>query len=302
MIINDLIDYSKNNNIKLEFDYNLKNLNWFNIGGNTKIFFKPDSLDELSSFLKIYNQRGKICVLGAGSNVLVSDKTFEGVIIKFGKRFKNISKHEKDKLIAGSAVTDRQLSEYAKENELSGFEFLSCIPGTIGGGIRMNAGCYDSEFKDILISVQAIDFLGNIQTILKKNIKFSYRNSNLPNNLIFLSATFRGMPSSKEKIANKIDMLKAKKEKTQPSRIKTGGSTFKNPLQYTNKKVWYLIKNSVSSDISFGDASISNHHSNFFVNKGNAKFDDMMKLINYVKHNVKQKYKINIELEIIVID
>ena len=302
MRIQDLIELKNNKNIKLEFDYSLKKLNWFNIGGKAKIFFKPESLENLSIFLKAYNKRGKIFILGAGSNVLVSDKVYNGVVIKLGKRFKNISKLENDKLIAGSAVTDRHLSEYAMESELEGLEFLSCIPGTVGGGIRMNAGCYDREFKDILISVQVIDYLGNIKTILKDQIKFAYRNTNLPNNLIFLSATFKGKPCSKDKIINKIKILKAKKDETQPSKIKTSGSTFKNPIEQTDLKVWQLIKKSVSPNLSFGDATISSHHSNFFVNKGNAKFEDMMKLISHVKLCVRQKFNINIDLELVVIE
>ena len=301
MLVKDLIEFTERNNLNLKLNYSLKKLNWFNIGGKSRLFFKPESLKDLSSFLKVYNKRGKICVLGAGSNVLISDKTFEGVIIKLGNRFKNISKLENDKLIAGSAVTDKLLSEYAKENQLEGLEFLSCIPGTVGGGIKMNAGCYGREFKDILISVQAIDFLGNILTIPKNNINFSYRKTNLPNNLIFLSATFIGKLSSKTKIIKKIDSLKTKKDETQPSRIKTSGSTFKNPIEQTDQKVWQLIKKSVSPDLSFGDASISEHHSNFFVNKGNASFEEMMKLISHVKLNVKKKFKVDIDLEIVVI-
>lgn len=301
MLVKDLIEFTERNNLNLKLNYSLKKLNWFNIGGKSRLFFKPESLKDLSSFLKVYNKRGKICVLGAGSNVLISDKTFEGVIIKLGNRFKNISKLENDKLIAGSAVTDKLLSEYAKENQLEGLEFLSCIPGTVGGGIKMNAGCYGREFKDILISVQAIDFLGNILTIPKNHINFSYRKTNLPNNLIFLSATFIGKLSSKTKIIKKIDSLKTKKDETQPSRIKTSGSTFKNPIEQTDQKVWQLIKKSVSPDLSFGDASISEHHSNFFVNKGNASFEEMMKLISHVKLNVKKKFKVDIDLEIVVI-
>ena len=301
MLVKDIIEFTERNNLNLKLNYSLKKLNWFNIGGKSRLFFKPESLKDLSSFLKVYNKRGKICVLGAGSNVLISDKTFEGVIIKLGNRFKNISKLENDKLIAGSAVTDKLLSEYAKENQLEGLEFLSCIPGTVGGGIKMNAGCYGREFKDILISVQAIDFLGNILTIPKNHINFSYRKTNLPNNLIFLSATFIGKLSSKTKIIKKIDSLKTKKDETQPSRIKTSGSTFKNPIEQTDQKVWQLIKKSVSPDLSFGDASISEHHSNFFVNKGNASFEEMMKLISHVKLNVKKKFKVDIDLEIVVI-
>ena len=159
----------------IKFDYDLKKKNWFNIGGKSKIFYKANDLKKLVTFLKKLDNREKIFVLGAGSNVLISDVTFDGVVIKMSKNFNNISFLGEDILIAGSAVLDKTLSEFAMKNDLSGFEFLSCIPGTIGGGIRMNAGCFGKEFKDILISIQAIDSLGNIRTIQSKDINFDYR-------------------------------------------------------------------------------------------------------------------------------
>ena len=162
MEIEDIKLFSKNVESKLCFDFNLKNLNWFNIGGRTRIYFKPDSLQDLIGFLKIYKKRGKIFLLGAGSNTLFSDKVFDGVTIKLGKNFNRISKLEKNRLVAGSGVLDKKLSEFSMDNNISGLEFLSCIPGSVGGGIRMNSGCYDREFKDILVSVQAVDFLGNV--------------------------------------------------------------------------------------------------------------------------------------------
>ena len=176
----------------LRFEYDLKKKNWFNIGGKTKVFFKANNLHDLIKFLKIVNNQEKIFILGAGSNTLISDDLFDGIVIKLGKNFNNISLLGDDVIIAGSAVTDKSLSDFALKNSLSGFEFLSCIPGTIGGGIRMNAGCFNKEFKDILISVQAIDKSGNIITIPSKEIKFEYRKSNLSDNLIFLSASFKG--------------------------------------------------------------------------------------------------------------
>ena len=183
-------------------------------------------------------------------------------------------------------------------NDLAGFEFLSCIPGSIGGGIRMNAGCFGKEFKDILVSVQAIDKEGNVITIPSNKIKFSYRNNNLPENLIFLSASFKGKKSNSRKIVDEMKRLKDQKEKNQPSKIKTSGSTFKNPITQTEKKVWELIKESVPLDISFGDAYISKKHCNFFVNKGNASFKDMIKLIDYVSKKVLDKTGISLEKEI----
>ena len=216
--------------------------------------------------------------------------------------FNNISLLGDDVIIAGSAVTDKSLSDFAVKNSLSGFEFLSCIPGTIGGGIRMNAGCFKKEFKDILISVQAIDKSGNIITIPSKEIKFEYRKSNLSDNLIFLSASFKGSKSSSFQIKNEIENLVKKKEKAQPTRIKTSGSTFKNPKSQTNKKVWELIKESVPLDKSFGDACISEKHCNFFVNKGSASFNDMNNLIEFVSKEVLEKTGIKLEKEIKILN
>ena len=282
----------------LRFEYDLKKKNWFNIGGKTKVFFKANNLHELIKFLKIVNNQEKIFILGAGSNTLISDDLFDGIVIKLGKNFNNISLLGDDVIIAGSAVTDKSLSNFAVKNSLSGFEFLSCIPGTIGGGIRMNAGCFNKEFKDILISVQAIDKSGNIITIPSKEIKFEYRKSNLSDDLIFLSASFKGLKSSSSQIKNEIENLVKKKEKAQPTRIKTSGSTFKNPKSQTNKKVWELIKESVPLNKSFGDACISEKHCNFFVNKGNASFNDMNNLIEFVTKEVLEKTGIKLEKEI----
>ena len=282
----------------VKFEENLKKKNWFNIGGETKVFYKANNLKQLIRFLRKLNKKEKIFILGAGSNTLISDDLFDGVVIKLSKDFSNISLLGKNVIIAGSAVLDRSLSNFALSNNLSGFEFLSCIPGTVGGGIRMNAGCFQKEFKDVLISVQAIDFVGNIITIPSKDIKFDYRKNNLSEDLIFLSASFKGFEEKKSKIKKVMDELKAQKEKNQPTQIKTSGSTFKNPISQTQRKVWELIKESVPLDKSFGDAHISDKHCNFFVNKGNASFKDMNKLINFVTESVLKKTGINLEKEI----
>ena len=302
MNLEDIKLFSSNTDSKLFFDYDLKKLNWFNIGGKTKIFFQPNTLKDLITFLKIYNKRSKIYLLGAGSNTLFSDKIYEGVTIKLGQNFNRISRLDKNLLVAGGGVSDKKLSIFSMENDISGLEFLSCIPGSVGGGIKMNSGCYDKEFKDILVSVQAMDYLGNIIQIPSNKIQFSYRSTDLPKELIFISATLKGSSGFKNNIEKEILRLKQKKADTQPSKIKTGGSTFKNPIHQSNKKVWELIKHSVPKNLKFGDASISQNHANFFINKKNAKFDDMMALINYVKKNVKRKFNVDLELEIVVVD
>ena len=302
MEIKELKKLLKEFNKSIEFEHDLKKKNWFNIGGKAKVFYKADSLKELINFLKILNNKERIFVLGAGSNILISDNLFDGIIIKLSKNFSNISLLRENIVIAGGGALDKSVSNFTMKNNLSGFEFLSGIPGTIGGGIRMNAGCFGKEFKDILVSIQAIDKKGNIITIPSKDIEFDYRKSNLPDDLIFLSASFKGIKSETNKIKFEIDKLKLQKEKNQPSRVKTGGSTFKNPKLQTKKKVWELIQESVPLNMSFGDACISDKHSNFFVNKGNATFEDMKKLINYVTDNVFQKTGVSLEKEIKILE
>ena len=302
MKIDDLDKFQSSIKGKLVFEYDLKKTNWFNIGGKAKVFFKPENLNELVVFLKNFGNKEKILVLGAGSNILINDKLFNGVVIKLGKNFSNISLLPDKTIVAGSSASDKKLSDFACENNIGGLEFLNCIPGTIGGGLRMNSGCFKKEFKDVLLSVQAIDINGRMLSIPSSKIKFGYRENDLAKNLIFLSASFKGNFKEKKEIEKFMKDLKDKKEVTQPTKIKTGGSTFKNPATQTNQKVWELIKKSVPLDTKFGDAEISNKHCNFFVNKNNASFNDMKKLINFVKDNVKLKTGINIEPEIEIID
>ena len=224
------------------------------------------------------------------------------MVIKLGKNFANISMLPNKTIIAGSATIDKRVAEFASENNIGNLEFLSCIPGTVGGGIRMNSGCFGSEFKDILLSVQAIDRAGKVLTIPSSNIQFEYRKSDLPRDLIFLSASFQGKFKEKDTVKKKMEILRKKKDEAQPTQVKTGGSTFKNPINQTNKKVWELIKSSVPKNITFGDATISEKHFNFFINKNKATFKDMKKLIDFVKRNVKEKTGINLDLEIEIIE
>ena len=302
MLVDEMKKFANKISSKIVFDYDLKKSNWFNIGGKTKVYFKPDNLSDLVLFLKKFGTKEKIYVLGAGSNTLVSDNTFEGVVIKLGKNFSNISILPNGTIIAGSACLDKKLSDFALENGVGGFEFLACIPGTIGGGLKMNAGCFNREFRDILVSIQAIDREGRVLTLPASKIMFEYRNNDLPENLIFLSASFKGYNKDKDKIKNEVIELKNKKDSTQPTKIKTSGSTFKNPINQSNKKAWELIKESVPQDLSFGDACISDKHSNFFVNKNNASFNDMLKLINFVEEKVKKKTGVVLEKEIKILE
>ncbi len=298
----DLKELMSEFNENLKLDYDLKKKNWFNIGGKTKAFYKADHLKELIKFLKKIQNKEKIFVLGAGSNTLIPDSKFDGVVIKLSNKFNNISMLSEEIVVAGSAVLDKSLSKFAMENGLSGFEFLSCIPGTVGGGIKMNAGCFKREFKDILVSIQAVTKLGQVITIPAKEINFKYRDSGLSEDLIFLSASFKGIKKDKSIIKNEMILLNEKKEQSQPTKIKTSGSTFKNPIYQSDKKVWQLIKESVPLEISFGDATISHKHCNFFVNKGNATFEDMKKLIDFVSNSVLEKTGIKLEKEIKILE
>ena len=283
------------------FDQSIKNLNWFNIGGKTKIFFKPNSLKGLIEYLKLYGSRGKIFILGNGSNVLFDDDTYQGTVIKLGKSFSNITLLDNETIIAGTAVSQKKVSEFAKDNNISGLEFMSCIPGSIGGGIRMNSGCFKKEFKDILISIQLVDFKGVVRSIPANKIKFNYRSIELPKDLIFLSATFKGNEKNSKEINNYMNELNKIKNMAQPTKIKTSGSTFKNPVNQTDKRAWELIRLSVPNETNYGDAVISDKHSNFFVNKRNAKSSDMKLLINFVKKQVYIKTGVKLELEIVLV-
>ena len=280
------------------FDESLSKHSWFNLGGPAKIIFKPKNLNELSIFLKNFRRFNKIKVLGAGSNTLIRDGGFDGVIIKFGKSFSHISLFNGNMLIAGASALDKNVSNFALENSLSGFEFLSCIPGKIGGGVRMNSGCYGEDISKILVSVQAMDLNGKVKVIYSSDIKFSYRRCGLDNSLIFISATFRGKKDSNLNIQKKIINLVERKKKDQPSKIKTCGSTFKN---HENNKAWSLIKKSGCASMKVGDAHISEKHCNFFVNKGNAKSQDLENLIYQVKNKVLDTTGIKLELELEII-
>ena len=280
------------------FEESLSKHSWFNLDGPATVIFRPKNLNELSFFLKNIKGFDKIKVLGAGSNSLIRDGGFNGIVIKLGKPFAHMSLFDKRTIIIGASALDKNVSNFALENSLAGFEFLSCIPGTIGGGIRMNSGCYGYDISQILVSVQVMDLNGRMKVIYSSDIEFSYRESSLDNDLIFISATFKGKENNKSDIKKKINNLVEKKKKDQPSKIKTCGSTFKNPKNY---KAWKLIKDSGCAGMKVGDAYISEKHCNFFVNKGNAKSKDLEHLIHQVKSKVLNKTGINLELEIQII-
>jgi len=277
----------------------LSKYNWFNLGGPAKVLYKANSLDDLKNFLKEnYKYNNNIYILGAGSNTLFRDAGYNGTIIKLGNSFANIKKLENNKIEVGAATLDKKLSDFAMENSISGFEFLSCIPGSIGGAIVMNCGCYGFDISNIFFSLKAIDLSGQIKNFNKDQISFSYRKTNFPNDLIIISVVFEGKFLNKKNIKEKQIQLINKKKESQPSRVKTCGSTFKNP---ENNKAWELIKNSNCSDLKVGGASISPKHSNFFINDGNATSSDIEKLIDKVKNRVFLKTGTKLDLEIKIV-
>ena len=280
---------------------NLSNYNWFNLGGPAEYLFKPENKEQLIEFLK-ENKIFKLntTVLGAGSNTLIRDNGIKGVVIKLGSNFSKIKLINSDTLEVGAAALDRKVSNYAKDNGLSEFEFLSCIPGSIGGAVIMNSGCYGDDISKILISINVIDIKDCKEKVIKRdNIKFFYRGTNLPSEYIIISAKLKGKIKSKSTIEEKQNNFIMKKKLSQPSQIKTCGSTFKNLSN--RKKAWQVIKQTGCDKFREGDAVISEKHCNFFVNNGKAKSADIEKLINKVKKKVNDKAGVNLELEIKII-
>ena len=280
---------------------NLANYNWFNLGGPAEYLFKPENKEQLIEFLR-ENKIFKLntTVLGAGSNTLIRDNGIKGVVIKLGSSFSKIKLINTDTLEVGAAALDRKVSNYAKDNGISEFEFLSCIPGSIGGAVIMNSGCYGDDISKILISINVIDIKDCKEKVIKReDIKFFYRGTNLPLEYIIVSAKLKGKIKSKSAIEEKQNNFIKKKKLSQPSQIKTCGSTFKNLSN--QKKAWQVIKQTGCDKFREGDAVISEKHCNFFVNNGKAKSADIEKLINKVKKKVNDKAGVNLELEIKII-
>ena len=275
----------------------LSKYSWFNLGGPAKLFYKINFTDDLKKILSLNNNLN-FHILGAGSNTLFRDGGFDGAIIKLGKEFSFIKLINEDKIEVGASTMDKKISDFACENSITGFEFLSCIPGCIGGSIMMNSGCYGEEISNIFLSMKAMNLNGKIINLNKHDINFFYRGNNIEQKLIILSAILKGKKSNKNHVLEKTARFIKKKKESQPTQVKTCGSTFKNP---ENKKAWELIKFSQCSNLSVGDAYISEKHNNFFINKGKATASEIEELINKVKEKVYKKTGTKLELEIKII-
>ena len=287
------------NNISI--NTKLSNYSWFNLGGPAEYFFRPKSREQLLEFFKLnLKTKRKITILGAGSNTLIRDKGINGVVIKLSPSFSKIELIDKDTIQAGASAMDRKISNFAKDNGIGDFEFLSCIPGSIGGGVIMNSGCYGDDISKILTSINVIDMKKcEEREISKQDIKFFYRGTNLPEKYIITSVKLKGKIKPKDQIEKKQKDFIDKKKLSQPNQIKTCGSTFKNIEG--KKKAWQLIKEAGCNKFKVGDASISEKHSNFFVNNGKAKSSDIEKLIHKVKQQVNNRSGVNLELEIKIV-
>lgn len=299
MSINFYSQLKKNLQGELRENFDLSKSNWLGIGGKANFFFKPKDLNDLQIFLRNNNQHFPIIVIGSGSNLLIRDKGFEGVVIKFGKNFDYI-KINNEIINCGPATQKTLLAETAANNNLTGFEFLYCIPGTIAGGIVMNSGCYGSDVSKIVLSISVIDMNGEIKIINNKDINFSYRKSSLTKNQIITNIEMKGSFLKKEKVIEIMRNLKNKKDFEQPQKIKTGGSTFKNPRD-SDKKAWELIKESGCADLRVGGIKLSKLHCNFLENLDGATSEDAENLIENIKQQVFKKTNINLELELEVV-
>jgi len=277
-------------------NYNLKHLTWLKVGGDADIFFKPEDIEDLKTFLKENNNRFPITVIGAGSNLIIRDKGVEGIVIKLGRNFTDIQFIDNNLIVAGAGCLNSNLSKFCLVNSITGFEFLIGIPGTVGGGVAMNAGSYGREFKDIVASVEVLDTEGNLIIIPVDRIGFSYRTNSLPKDLIFTRVFFQAKnKEDPNKIKQKMDEISAIRSSSQPVSEKTGGSTFANPEGF---KAWELIDKAGLRGVRVGGACMSEMHCNFMINANNATATDMENLGELVKQKVKENSGIELQWEI----
>lgn len=272
----------------------LCDLTWFRVGGPAEVTFKPADLADLSEFLRLLPEAIPVTVLGVGSNLLVREGGIPGVVIRLGRSFTGISIQDDD-IIAGAGALDVNVALTCAENHLEGLEFLSGIPGTIGGALRMNAGAYGREMEDVVESAEALDRSGKLHKFTGRDLGFGYRSSSIPSSFIFTSARLKSAPGKKEEILSRMNEIRGRRENTQPTRTRTGGSTFKNP---PNCKAWELVRDAGCAGLSIGAAQVSNQHANFLINNGGASADDLESLGLEVVKRVKQYSGVILEWEI----
>ncbi len=279
---------------KIEFDAPLSKLTWFRTGGNADVLFTPEDENDLSEFLKSIPSAIPVMPLGVGSNMLIRDGGIEGIVIRFGKNFSSVIL-EGSFIKAFAGAPDISVARKALDAGLTGFEFLRGVPGTIGGAIKMNAGAYGSEIRDIFYSARAVDRDGNIHQINKDNIEFSYRHTNVPNDYIFMEATFEGKFGDPDLIRKRMKEIGDQREESQPLRTRTGGSTFKNPSGHS---AWKLIEGAGCRGLKIGGARVSKKHCNFLINEGDATAKDIEDLGDEVRRRVMNNSGVKLDWEI----
>lgn len=279
---------------------NLAPFTWFRVGGAAEVLFLPKDEEDLSEFLKELDPNVPVTVLGAASNVIIRDGGVAGVVIRLGPAFGKITS-DGLRLTAGAAALDMRVSLAAANAGIAGLEFFSGVPGTIGGALRMNAGCYGRETKDILVEARAVNRKGERVQLRNADFGFSYRHTEASEDLIFVEAVFLGTMDTPEAIHQRIDELKRRRETTQPIREKTGGSTFANPDPpgtVNQRSAWKLIDAAGMRGARRGDAEVSQLHCNFLINRGHATAADIEGLGEDVRAAVKKHTGVNLRWEI----
>lgn len=280
---------------KLLRDEPLGPFTWFRVGGAADVLFIPADADDLADFLKALDPAVPVTVLGVGSNVIVRDDGVEGVVIRLaGRPFAGITT-EGDTITAGAGALDAMVAKASARAGLAGLEFYAGIPGTIGGALTMNAGCYGSETKDILVSARGLTRAGQWVDYALADFGYTYRHSEAPADIIWIEAVYRGTPDAPEAVAARIAEITARRETTQPIREKTGGSTFKNPPGHSS---WKLVDQAGWRGKPFGGAKFSELHANFMINFNDATAADIEGLGNAVREDVQSKLNVNLEWEI----
>ena len=285
---------------KLEASVTLAPFTWFRVGGPAEVLFQPADEADLADFLRLCPADIPILAVGVGSNLIVRDGGVPGVVIRLSPRgFGQISTNGLQ-VTAGAACLDASVAKKAAEAGIAGLEFYRGVPGTIGGALRMNAGCYESETKDVLVSCVAYDRAGQRHEFSCADMGFTYRHTTAPADLIFVSATFQGTADDPAEILARMDAITEKREQSQPIRDKTGGSTFKNPdpLQSGGRKSWQVIDAAGLRGYQIGGAQMSEKHCNFMINTGTATAKDLEALGEHVIQQVKATQGIDLHWEI----
>ena len=298
-VVNQVKKIVSENDIKgkVEFNYNLSKLSWFGVAGKAEVFYVPESSPELSLLLSLLPNDVNRTIIGMGSNLLIRDGGIDGIIIKLGKSFSSID-IESDLVSVGASVPDKVLSKFCLSHSIEGFEFLTGIPGSVGGAVAMNAGCYGSETKDIFLSADCVDFLGNEILIHKSEDFFSYRNNSRIRDLIILNVKFRKNIGNKKQISSKMNEINNNRILSQPQKVRTAGSTFKNPISNSDKKAWELIELSGSREILVNDIFLSDKHANFIVNKQFISANQIEYFGESIKDKVLKETGISLEWEV----